>query len=42
MEAVARTDILISSVPWRHIGLSLVVAVVVFHVVKRAVIERRE
>lgn len=40
LEAVARADILISSVPWRHIGLSLLIAVIVVHVVKRVIIER--
>lgn len=39
MEAVARVDILISSVPWRHIGLSLLVALVVY-IVGMAVIGR--
>jgi len=42
LEAVARADILISSVPWRHIGLSLLIAVVVVHVTKRVIIERGE
>lgn len=40
MEAVARADILISSVPWRRIGLSLLIAVVAFYVAVRAYIER--
>lgn len=38
LETVARADILISSVPWRRIGLSLVIAVVI--VAWKAVIER--
>lgn len=40
LEAVARADIFISSVPWRRIGLSLLIAVIVVHVVKRVIIER--
>ena len=40
LEAVARADIFLSSVPWRHIGLSLLTAVIVVHVVKRVIIER--
>lgn len=40
LEAVARADILISSVPWRRIGLSLLIAVVVVYVVGKAIFER--
>jgi hypothetical protein len=39
LEAVARADILISSVPWRNIGLSLLVALAVY-IVGMAVIGR--
>lgn len=40
MEAVARVDIFLSSVPWRRIGLSLLIAAVVVYVVGKAIFER--
>jgi hypothetical protein len=40
--AVARADMFISwvlALPWKRIGLSLLIAVIVVHIIKRAVIE---
>lgn len=43
--AVARADMFVSwvlALPWKRIGLSLLIAVIVVHVTKRAIIERGE